>query len=168
MAGTGGKRPGAGRPKGSKSRFGKTPTGQALAVTADAIRPRGKSIFAPATAPKGIEPKDLMLANMRGAWEAAHRNAREADELEVALEVLEPEARKAAVEKIAALRVEAGRHVTLAQAAAKDVAPFCHPRLANVDTTVAGGITVLVKQYGPAAPKVADVKHDGGIAVTIK
>lgn len=157
MAGQGGRRPGAGRPKGSKDRF---PKGKSTAERADraaklaakVTAPLGVGLRMPATAPteapEGISPRDLLLATMRMAWEAAHAKSQEADALERVLESTEdPDQREALVARIAAIKIDAGRHVALAQQAAKDVAPYEHPRLSSVDANVTGGLVVEVKQY---------------------
>lgn len=151
--GRGGFRPGGGRPKGSKTknRDGKRgPVSSAVISGALALASTGMAIKgeAPAVAPPGISAKDLLLSTMRMAWESAHAKAREARELdELAAAATDSEAIESFRRTANELRMEAGRHVGIAQQAAKDVAPYEHARLQSVDATVAGGITVQIKQY---------------------
>lgn len=157
MAGQGGRRPGAGRPKGSKDRFpkGKSTAERAERAAKQAAKisaPLGVGLRMPATAPteapEGISPRDLLLATMRMAWEAAHEKGKDAEAIERLAEASEdPDTRESLKAKAAALQLEAGRHVALAQQAAKDVAPYEHPRLSSVDANVTGGLVVEVKQY---------------------
>jgi len=158
MAGMGGRRPGAGRPKGSKSKVTKASTTEKKAlkaiaqVAALAVPATGILMppTAPSVAPDGISPKDLMLTTMRMAWESAHTKSREATELdEMALAATDGDVAESFRKTANELRVEAGRHVAIAQQAAKDAAPYMHARLQTVDATVAGGITVTIKQYAP-------------------
>jgi hypothetical protein len=150
--GRGGYRPGSGRPKGSKTKNrGKpSPVSQAVISGALALASTGMAIKgeAPVVAPAGISAKDLLLSTMRMAWESAHAKAREARELdELAAAATDSEAIESFRRTANELRMEAGRHVGIAQQAAKDVAPYEHARLQSVDATVAGGITVQIKQY---------------------
>jgi hypothetical protein len=117
---------------------------------------------APVVAPEGISAKDLLLTTMRMAWESAHAKAAEARELDaLAAAATDGDVMESFRKTANELRMEAGRHVGIAQQAAKDVAPYEHARLQSVDATVAGGIVVEIKQYtapskdisGPANPK---------------
>ena len=157
MAGTGGRRPGAGRPKGAKSKKTLEKASReltSLAMVAATSKPAGGILLppmAPVTAPPGIEPKDLLLTSMRSAWETAHKRSAEADELDAAAKVaVDSETIEHLKERATALRIEAGRHISFAKETAKDVAPYCHARLANVDSKISGGLVVQLKQYGPA------------------
>jgi hypothetical protein len=147
----GGYRPGAGRPKGSKNkRKVKSAVSQAVVSGALALASTGAAVKgdAPTEAPEGISPRDLLLATMRMAWEAAHAKSRDAESFErLAAESDDPATAEGLREKATTLRMEAGRHVALAQQAAKDVAPYEHPRLQTVDANVTGGLVVEIKQY---------------------
>jgi hypothetical protein len=145
-----------GRPKGAKNKATKNKESRALtavAMVAATSKPAG-GILLPPTAPvqaiPGIEPKDLLLTSMRTAWECAHKRSAEADELDAAAALAtDSETIEHLKERATQLRIEAGRHISFAKETAKDVAPYCHPKLANVDTKVAGGLVIQLKQYGP-------------------
>jgi len=156
MAGTGGRRPGAGRPKGSKSLKTKTKEQRAFTAIAQvaALAVPATGILmpptAPSVAPEGISPKDLLLTTMRMAWESAHAKAAEAREVDAMALTAENSDTIESLRKTAnELRVEAGRHVAIAQAAAISAAPYCHAKLATQDLKVSGNLTVALKQYAP-------------------
>jgi hypothetical protein len=157
----GGYRPGGGRPKGSKTKNKTAARGavsQAVVAGALALASTGLAMKgdAPAVAPEGISPKDLLLTTMRMAWESAHLKAAEARELDaLAAAATDSETMESFRRTANELRMEAGRHVGIAQQAAKDVAPYEHAKLSNVDATVSGGVVVEIKQYAlpVAAPK---------------
>src|SRR5437879_5376182 len=82
----GGTRPGAGRPPGSKNKKlsvkGPRTDRVIVALSGCASSPanikksrRGIERMAPAKAPEGIAPKDVLLTSMRNAWELAHQKA---------------------------------------------------------------------------------------------
>jgi len=110
----------------------------------------GDSEQGPTQERAGIEPKSLLLDSMRGAWDAAHKKARQAADLEALAKELpeDSEGRKALESKAAVLRAESGTLVGQAQELATKVAPYMHPRLANLDNKVSGDITIIQKKYG--------------------
>lgn len=112
MANVGGKRPGAGRPKGSQNRRTK-----ALKEIAD------KAVAA------GVTPLEVMLDNMRFAMAEA-ANAQQRYEAAV-----DPKERKEARGQVLGYR-------GFAQDAAKEAAPFVHPKLAAVEVTGKDGEAV--------------------------
>lgn len=157
MAGTGGRRAGAGRPKGAKSLKTKGREQRALTaiaqVAALAMPATGilMPLIAPNVAPEGISPKDLLLTTMRMAWESAHAKAAEAREMDaLAAGASDSDTMESFRKTANELRVEAGRHVAIAQSAAKDAAPYMHPKLATQDLRLSGNLVVALKQY-PAA-----------------
>lgn len=161
MAGLGGKRPGAGRPKGAKTKKRTVEAKAQKAMTAIAqvaalaVPDTGLTMPSepPSVAPAGISAKDLLLTTMRMAWASAHRKAAEAANLDaLALAATDSETMESFKKTANELRLEVGRHVAIAQQAAKDVAPYEHARLQAVDATVSGGIVVEIKQYNLPAP----------------
>ena len=135
-----------GRKKGTRSK-GKTQA-ERLAPALASIVSTGSET--PTQEREGIEPKSLLLDSMRGAWDAAHRCSREAAVLEaMSAGMPEGDARKALESKVAALKAESGGHVAVAQDMAVKVAPYLHPRLANLDNKVSGALTIVQKRYGP-------------------
>lgn len=145
-----------GRPKGAKNKSTKNKEVReltSLAMVAATSKHSGGILLppsAPVTAPPGIEPKDLLLTSMRNAWECGHKRSAEADELDAAAKAAtDSETIEHLKERATQLRIEAGRHISFAKETAKDVAPFCHPKLANVDAKVSGGLVIQLKQYGP-------------------
>lgn len=148
----GGRRPGAGRPKGSKNKIKHREAVALTSAMATACLGVPKSgvilpALAPTVAPPGIAPLDLILATMRGAWEAAHKCAQEADEIEARVPTVTEAEREGLQKQAREVRLEAGRHVSLANAAAKEAAPYIHSRLQSTDQKVAGNITVEIRQF---------------------
>jgi hypothetical protein len=97
-------------------------------------RPKGarnkRTIAREALVKAGIEPIEVMLANMRHAYDGALAAERELNALSAGKR---PRARQTATKKkIAELHRRAGFGRATAQACATDAAPYCHPRLAAV------------------------------------
>ena len=150
----GGRRPGAGRPKGAKSLKTRSKEERAFTaiaqVAATGVPATGilMPMTAPKVAPEGISPKDLMLTTMRMAWESAHAKSREAQQVEEMAQAATDSETIESLRKTANdLRAECGRHVAIAQAAAVAVAPYLHPKLANTDSKVSMGVIVQIKNY---------------------
>jgi hypothetical protein len=97
-------------------------------------RPKGarnkRTIAHEALVKAGIEPIEVMLANMRHAYDQAVGAERALAALPTAKR---PRGRQAATKKkIAELHKIAGYGRATAQACATDAAPYCHPRLAAI------------------------------------
>ena len=118
--------------------------------------------MAPAKAPEGIAPKDVLLTSMRNAWELAHQKAALVEEVEREIiilvkanaETLSSDSKNTTDEKIAnlrakivALKIEIGLHLNAAQGLAKDVAPYEHPKVAQQDSKVIGNLTIVRRKF---------------------
>ena len=135
----GGKRVGAGRPKGSRA------IAKAAASTVAAVS-NGK---APAKIKAGIDPKDLLVSAMRTAWDLTHSLA--ADALKAhkkALKLAEGTAERDIADQLAKeLRVAAKHALEDAKSAAISVAPYLHPKLANVEQNSQIALTVEILKF---------------------
>lgn len=109
----GGKRPGAGRPRGVPSR-----------KTIDRLR------LAEKAAAKGVTPLDVMLDNMRDAYAQARKAERELSSRFGDITSMEP---KAAFEAVLAAVKQVIGYRQIAEQCASDAAPFVHPRLSAIE-----------------------------------
>jgi hypothetical protein len=126
----GGKRGGAGRPKGAVG----------------ALTKRTREV-AERAAQDGITPLEVMLANMRHFIQVA-ADAEATLEGLTAEEFSEQQADKTPEEQFKFLLAEVKKTAglrELAQGAARDAAPYMHPRLASVEHTGKDGGPVLFK-----------------------
>jgi hypothetical protein len=108
----GGARPGAGRPAGSKNKK----TKEMLELVAR----------------EGITPLEVMIDNMRFAYEQAQMAEADAVLSSDALELIRNGDHEGAREVIARLVQQEMNYRTKAQECARDAAPYMHPRLATV------------------------------------
>lgn len=130
-----------GRRPGSKNKRTVAKERAALDAAAGALEP-----------PKGklaeIEPLELLLVSMRTCWANANRLRDEAGKLKREAEKM-PQGPEREAQLAAALEKVRGAQGMMndARALAVQAAPYRHPKLQNSTQTLAGNLTVEIKQY---------------------
>lgn len=102
----------------------------------------------PLKAPAGIEPVELMLANMRSSWILANKLGREAKRLKLEAAPLPQGPEKdqlnaKALDLANSYRIELDR----ANSFAVQVAPYRSPKLTSTDSKIIGNLTIELAKF---------------------